>query len=77
MRNEVLRDVLAGCAGVLAVAAVIGLPNASAPAQQQARLPAQHYVLLPKFSKVGPPTSQVPPAAPARSAPWARITTGP
>jgi hypothetical protein len=68
MRNEVLRDVLAGCAGVLAVAAAIGLPNASAPAQQQAPVPAQHIVLLPKFSKMGPP---------APSAPHARITTGP
>jgi hypothetical protein len=77
MRNEVLRDVLAGCAGVLAVAAAIGLPNASAPAQQQARLPAQHIVLLPKYSHTGPSVSQVSPPAPARSAPQVRITTGP
>jgi hypothetical protein len=51
MKNEVLRDVLAGCAGVLAVAAVIGLPTASAPAQQQARLPAPQYRLMPYFSR--------------------------
>jgi hypothetical protein len=67
MKNEVLRDVLAGCAGVLAVAAVIGLPTASAPAQQQAR-PAPRYVLLPKYSPVAPK---------APTAPRARITTGP
>jgi hypothetical protein len=77
MKNEVLRDVLAGCAGVLAVAAAIGLPNASAPAQQQAPPPAQHYVLLPKFSKTGPHVSKVPPGAPTRSAPRTSITTGP
>jgi hypothetical protein len=70
MRNEILRDVLAGCAGVLAVAATIGLPRASAPVQQ-AQLPGQHYVLLPHFSKVAP-TAPRPP-----SAPRARITTGP
>lgn len=68
MRNEVLRDVLAGCAGVLAVAAAIGLPTASAPTQQQAPVPAQRYVLLPKFSPVAPK---------APSAPHVRITTGP
>jgi hypothetical protein len=77
MRNEVLRDVLAGCAGVLAVAAAIGLPNASAPAHQQAPLPTQHVVLLPKFSYTGPSAYTVSPPAPARSAPHVRITTGP
>jgi hypothetical protein len=49
MRNEVLRDVLAGCAGVLAVATVIGLPRAAEPAQQSARLPARQVMLLPYF----------------------------
>jgi hypothetical protein len=68
MRNEVLRDVLAGCAGVLAVAAAIGLPKASAPAQQQVPVPAQHIVLLPKYSRAVP-NSQSPPRV--------RITTGP
>jgi hypothetical protein len=68
MRNEILRDVLAGCAGVLAVAAAIGLPRASVAAQQPAPLPAPHYVLLPKLSRVGP---TVP------SAPRQRITIGP
>jgi hypothetical protein len=77
MRNEVLRDVLAGCAGVLAVAAAIGLPNASAPAQQQARLPAQHIVLLPKYTHTLPRVSWVSPTAPGPSAPHAKITTGP
>jgi hypothetical protein len=77
MRNEVLRDVLAGCAGVLAVAAAIGLPNASTPAQQQARLPAQHIVLLPKYSRTGPPVSMLSPPAPATAAPHMKITTGP
>ena len=76
MKNQVLRDVLAGCAGVLAVAAAIGLPRASAPAQQQAPLPAQHYVLLPHFSRTGP-RFKVAPAAPTPSVPGGRITTGP
>jgi hypothetical protein len=71
MRNQVLRDVLAGCAGVLAVAATIGLPRASAPVQQQAQIPGQHYVLLPHFTRVAP-TAPTPP-----SAPRAKITTGP
>ena len=54
MTNEVLRDVLAGCAGVLAVTAAIGLPTASAPAQQQAPAPAHGYVLLPKYTRTSP-----------------------
>jgi hypothetical protein len=70
MSNQVLRDVLAGCAGVLAVAAVIGLPKASAPAQQQAPAPAQRSVmLLPYMSFRGAPV--------APSAPRMRITTRP
>jgi hypothetical protein len=68
MRNEVLRDVLAGCAGVLAVAAAIGMPRGLADAQQPAQLQVQHAVLLPHFSKVAPTV----PAAPRH-----RITTGP
>jgi hypothetical protein len=42
MRSEVLRDVIAGCAGVLAVAALIGLPTSRATDQQQSQSrPAQ------------------------------------
>ncbi len=67
MRNEILRDVIAGCAGVLAVAAVIGLPREQAAVQQQ-QWQFQHAVLLPHFSPVAP-------AAP--SAPRPRITIGP
>ena len=77
MNNEVLRDVLAGCAGVLAVAAAIGLPRAPAPALQQAPLPAQHYVLLPAFSKAGPRFKVVPGTPPTPSVPGAKITTAP
>ncbi len=69
MRNEILRDVVAGCAGVLAVAALIGLPRESAPARAPADWQGQHYVLLPHFSIVGKPAApQVPPT---------RTTTGP
>jgi hypothetical protein len=73
MRNQVLRDVLAGCAGVLAVAAAIGLPKASAPApfQQQAPAPAQHSVVLLPYLYF----SRGAPVAP--SAPRVRITTRP
>jgi hypothetical protein len=57
MRNEVLRDVLAGCAGVLAVAAVIGLPNGAATDHMRAESGVQHAVLLPHLSWVGPPAA--------------------
>jgi hypothetical protein len=54
MRNEVLRDVLAGCAGVLAVAAVIGLPSGAATDHARVEFSGQHAVLLPYFRRVGP-----------------------
>jgi hypothetical protein len=73
MRNEVLRDVLAGCAGVLAVATAIGLPRASVPAQQPAA-PAPQYKLLPYFSRQ-PNYCRAMPAVP--SAPRQGITTCP
>jgi hypothetical protein len=42
MRSEILRDVIAGCAGVLATAALIGLPTSRAADQQQSQdRPAQ------------------------------------
>jgi cobalamin synthase len=66
MRNEVLRDVVAGCAGVLAVAAVIGLPGGSVTVNHPEQFQFQHAVLLPHFSKV---TAPVPPQAPARKIP--------
>jgi hypothetical protein len=71
MRNEVLRDVLAGCAGVLAVATLIGLPRASAPVQQPAPAPAQRSIMLMPYMYF----SRGAPAAP--SAPQVRITTRP
>jgi hypothetical protein len=55
MRNEVLRDVLAGCAGALAVAAVIGLPNGTVMARMRAESGVHHAVLLPDFSMTRPP----------------------
>jgi hypothetical protein len=54
MRNEILRDVLAGCAGVLAVAAVIGLPTSSAAVQHSQQFSDQHAVLLPHYTHVAP-----------------------
>jgi hypothetical protein len=74
MRNEVLRDVLAGCAGVLAVTAAIGLPTRSAPAQQQAPAPVHGYVLLPKFTRVAPTNPSIPRVP---SLPRVKITTSP
>jgi hypothetical protein len=69
MRSEILRDVIAGCAGVLAVAAVIGLPG-KPTASQQPQFLTPHAVLLPYFQMLKP-TVPVPPA------PHTRITTGP
>jgi hypothetical protein len=72
MRNEVLRDVLAGCAGVLAVAAAIGLPGTSARVQRPAG-PAP-VVLLPYFSRQ-PNYCRAMPAVPSALRP--RITICP
>jgi hypothetical protein len=69
MRNEVLRDVLAGCAGVLAVAAVIGLPNGAVTHVRAEFSGVQHAVLLPHYSGLRPP--------PAPQVPRPRNTTGP
>ena len=69
MRNEILRDVLAGCAGVLAIAAAIGLPRASAPIARHAAPSGQHYVLLPYY-----PARPKPPAPPSAHP---KIVTGP
>jgi hypothetical protein len=54
MRNEILRDVLAGSAGVLAVAAVIGLPRGAVAANVPAPFSGQHVVLLPHYTRTGP-----------------------
>jgi hypothetical protein len=49
MRSEILRDAIAGCAGVLAVSALIGLPTSGAADQQQSQsrpaelLPYVHF----------------------------------
>jgi hypothetical protein len=65
MRNEVLRDVLAGCAGVLAVAAVIGLPKDAAAVQHSQQSQILHARLLPHISLTRPQVPQLP----ARPAP--------
>jgi hypothetical protein len=54
MRNEILRDVLAGCAGVLAVVAVIGVPRDAAAVQHSQQFLNQHAVLLPHYTHVAP-----------------------
>jgi hypothetical protein len=54
MRNEILRDVLAGSAGVLAVAAVIGLPRGAVTANVPAPFSGQHVVLLPHYTRTRP-----------------------
>ena len=51
MRSDVLRDVIAGCAGALAVAALIGLPGRAAM-DQQPQLQYGHVKLLPYFHTV-------------------------
>ena len=50
MWNEILRDVVAGCAGGFMVAAVIGLPKVDPPAQPQDRVQWQDARLLPYYS---------------------------
>jgi hypothetical protein len=69
MRSEILRDVIAGSAGALAVAAVIGLPGKPTASQQPQFQPRQ-AVLLPYFRTLKP-------AVPVPPAPHTRITTGP
>jgi hypothetical protein len=64
MRNEVLRDVLAGCAGVLAVAVAIGLPRTSTVAHEPSQFSAPRIVLLPHYSKL-PNSCWVMPVAPS------------
>jgi hypothetical protein len=59
MRSQILRDVIAGCAGALAVAALIGLPWK--PAVGQPRLQSPVTELLPYYRQL-PPTVPVPPA---------------
>src|ERR1700684_3676269 len=60
MRSEVLRDVVAGCAGVLAVAALIGLPG-RASTDRQPQFQYRHAELLPYFHRLEP-TIPEPPA---------------
>jgi hypothetical protein len=50
MRNEFLRDVIAGSAGVLLVMAVIGLPKDPAAAAPQVPVQWQGAKLLPYYS---------------------------
>jgi hypothetical protein len=69
MRSEILRDVIAGCAGALAVAALIGLPGKPA-ADQQPQVQFGRVELLPYFRPLKP-------TVPAPPAPHTRITTGP
>lgn len=60
MRNEILRDVLAGCAGVLAVVAIIGLPRDAAAVRHSQQFIDQHAVLLPHYSHYSPVAPQAP-----------------
>lgn len=53
MKYGILRDVVAGCAGVVVVAAVIGFPKPADPAAPGARPSGQHVVLLPFYSGLG------------------------
>ena len=69
MRNELLRDVIAGTAGVLVVLAVIGLPKDNAPAPQQVQGQVR---LLPYYSHKTQqnPMPRIPhPPVPVRPAP--------
>jgi hypothetical protein len=68
MRSEILRDLIAGCTGALAVAMLIGLPGKT-PAGQQTRLQFGPVELLPYFRPMNP-------AVPAPPAPHTKITTG-
>jgi len=64
MRSEILRDVIAGCAGVLAVAALIGLPTSRAGDQQQSQnrpaqlLPYVHFA-RPKLPDLPAPRENI------------------
>lgn len=48
MRSQILRDIVAGCAGALLVLALIGLPDHSTSSGAVA--PGRHYKLLPDFN---------------------------
>jgi hypothetical protein len=72
MRNEFLRDVIAGSAGVLLVMAVIGLPRDQAAAEPQVPAQWQGVRLLPYYtSNLHPPVPAPPfrPPGPARLTP--------
>ncbi|HEX3923684.1 MAG TPA: hypothetical protein VHY31_15465 [Streptosporangiaceae bacterium] len=65
MRNEILRDVLAGCVGVLVVAMTIGAPSGSPAARSSPPLtrvqPVQGGImLLPYYSMYGPTQARLP-----------------
>jgi hypothetical protein len=52
MRSQILRDVVAGCAGALLVLAIIGLPRVSASSNVQMQVkpaPARCTMLLPAY----------------------------
>jgi hypothetical protein len=51
MRSEILRDVIAGCAGVLAVGALIGLPTPRAVDQQQSQNPPAQLLPYVHFAR--------------------------
>jgi len=52
MRDEILRDLLFGCAGVCMVIAVIGLPRQEPVARQQSPVPFQYVHTLPYYSNL-------------------------
>jgi hypothetical protein len=72
MRNEFLRDVLAGSAGVLLVLAVIGLPKDATAAAPQVPAQGQGVKLLPYYTSnvhAPVPGPQFLPPGPAHLAP--------
>ena len=65
MRNEILRDVLAGSVGVLVVAMAIGAPNGASaahgsPPPTRAQQVQGGVMLLPYYSVVGPSRARLP-----------------
>lgn len=71
MRNEFLRDVLAGSAGVLLVLALIGLPRDQTAAKPQVPPRWPGVQLLPYYSSLHPQVPGPPfrPSGPARLTP--------
>jgi hypothetical protein len=69
MRNDILRDMVFGCAGVLMVMAAIGLPAQGPAAPQMWRTQFQRDRLLPYYSP-NPPHARVSVVGTDRPASW-------